>query len=258
LSLPAGGYVHLEQDAGFGLSRDGEELALSYLPGTSENRIVDAVSFKAQEEDVSLGRYPDGVPYWLRLAPSPGRANASPVADVVITEIMYHPADANEEYVELYNPTGAPVALENAESRWRLAGAVEYTFDSGVSLAPGGRLVVVGFDPAVETTRLAAFVAAHGGPELTAGVDIVGPWEGNLSNRGERLALEKPQASESADDLVGWVIVDEVIYSDVSPWPAGADGQGAALERIHADEFQSGNDPANWQAAIPSPGLISP
>jgi hypothetical protein len=177
---------------------------------------------------------------------------------VVIAEIMYHPVDANEEYVELYNPTGAAVALANAEGPWRLAGAVEYTLDSGVSLAPGDRLVIVGFDPIVETTRLAAFVAAYGGPELAAGVDIVGPWEGNLSNRGEQVALEKPQASESADDLVAWAIVDEVIYGDVTPWPAGADGQGAALERIRADEFHSGNDPANWQAAIPSPGSVSP
>jgi len=45
-----------------------------------------------------------------------------------------------------------------------------------------------------------------------------------------------------------------VIYSDVPAWPAAADGPGASLHRLHSDALHSGNDPANWIAAPPSPG----
>jgi hypothetical protein len=253
VSLPAQGRVVIPL-TDFGLSKDGEELLLSHLPGSGRDRVVDSVSFKAQEPAVSLGRCPDGAAYWFRLAPSPGVANAGPVLDVMMAELMYHPVEPNEEYVELYNPLTQAVELGTAQVHWRLDGAVNYDFPDGVSLPAGGRLVVVGFDPAVETSRLGAFIAAYRTGPVAAGVQIVGPWSGNLSNRGERLSLEKSQPSDDPNDLTAWVVVDEALYSDVSPWPAGPDGAGAALQRVPLDQSHSGNDPANWQAATPSPG----
>jgi hypothetical protein len=50
------------------------------------------------------------------------------------------------------------------------------------------------------------------------------------------------------------MIVDEVLYSNVAGWPAAADGQDSALQRVHAEAAYSGNDPTNWKAASPTPG----
>jgi hypothetical protein len=135
-----------------------------------------------------------------------------------------------------------------------LDGGVEYTLPPGLSIPAGGRLLVVGFDPQAEPSRLTGFMAAYNTGALVPGIDIVGPWSGALSNRGERAALEKPEMPDQPGDSVSWVIVDEVIYGDVAPWPEAADGSGDALQRIHADQYHSGNDPANWTSAAPTPG----
>ena len=57
---------------GFGLSKLGDSVFLSYLPGNSSNRVVDAKSFNAQERDKSYGRYPDGNADWYPMAITKG------------------------------------------------------------------------------------------------------------------------------------------------------------------------------------------
>jgi hypothetical protein len=146
------------------------------------------------------------------------------------------------------------IYLENTVGSWRLDGAVDFTFPAGTSIPPDSRIVVVPFEPTIDLDLLSDFMLAYDAYYLTPDVNIVGPWSGNLSNKTERLALEKPQAPDKPDDPISWVIVDEVIYFDQAPWPVTPDGTGDSLRRIYSDQYHSGNDPQNWKADIPSPG----
>jgi len=251
---------HAPLTNGFGIDKAGEQLFLSYLPGTDEDRVADAVRFKGQENGTSYGRFPDGDPRWRTMSLTAGSSNTAGVLDVVISEIMYHPAptpahpedNADDEYIELYNPLSGAVQLWTEAGTWKLSGGIEYAFPSNVSLAAGSRCLVVPFDPA-DSGLLDAFCAAHGVTGVA--VAVFGPYKRKLSNRGERIALERPQLPDEIGEPLPWTIVDEVIYSDRAPWPEGTDGTGRPLLRRSAAE--PGTDPANWKAGLAAhPGTV--
>ena len=86
--------------------------------------------------------------------PTPGAPNPAPpvcdtsgVATVKVNELLYNPdsTDTDNEWVEIFNAGSAAVRLdawtiETATSEW----AADFSFPSGVELAPGGFLVVGG------------------------------------------------------------------------------------------------------------------
>jgi hypothetical protein len=189
-----------------------------------------------------------------------GATNPYPkIGPIVISEIMYHPPDIGtndnlvEEFVELQNMSGSPAPLYDPAfptNTWRLRGGVDFNFPPNRSIAPGGYLLVVSFDPSTNGASLSTFRARYGTNYV-----MVGPYSGKLDNGGENVKLLKPDPPQTTGSEIGFVPyiqVDYVSYSDRAPWPTNADGWGQSLQRIFAAGY--GNDPTNWLAAAPTPG----
>jgi hypothetical protein len=272
--IGAGGYlVFTERNfdagaSGFGLNgTEGDQVWLvrADAQGTVVG-FVDEVSFGGTANGESLGRTPNGTG---RLAPMEdrtfGRVNSDPrVGPVVITEINYNPTEptvaaktlypnlqpSDLEFIEIYNPTAAPVALAD----WRLRGGVDHDFRPGSFIFPKGTVVVVSFDvdDPENAARVQAFRTHY---NISDNVVLMGGYQGLLNNSDERVRLLQPDAPPAGSTEVSHFMADEVIYDDLSPWPIAADGYGASLHRVATDAF--GNAGASWLGAFATPGLPS-
>ncbi|MCB1125275.1 MAG: lamin tail domain-containing protein, partial [Verrucomicrobiae bacterium] len=250
-TLPPDGFLTLTAaDLGFGFSELGSDILLVQAVGTDVVRFIDTVDFPAVEREEPFGRYlkSDGETDFTELSvATPDAVNARPrIGPVVFSEIMYHPAADQAEYVEILNPTDATVTLYDPAhpgNTWALSGAVDFTFPAGEEIPAGGRILVSAVEPAVFREHY----------PVPAGVPVYGPWDGALNNAGESLKLRRPGEPEP-DGTVPYYRVDRVVYGPVAPWPTEADVGGVSLERVAADAY--GNDPASWTASIDggSPG----
>ena len=163
------------------------------------------------------------------------------VPRVLISEIMYHPADPvgvgpwNEsdfEFIELRSLENESVTLLGAK------------FRDGIELAIPV-LLLEPRQPVLFVGNREAFLQVY--PD--AAPWVVGEFEGTLSNRGETILLE---------DAHGRVIA-RVDYEDRGDWDQKADGEGYSLELAAGVENQS--DPTSWKASDRlggSPGQIGP
>jgi hypothetical protein len=133
--------------------------------------------------------------------------SARPSFALVISEIMYHPAedpitqDETLEFIELYNERPVSEELGN----WAFTNGIEYTFEPNTLLGPRQYLVIA-YDPN-------AIKAAYG---IT---NVVGPFTGRLNNDGERIDLSNANGG----------IVLTLRYNDTDPWPTSPDGTGHSL-----------------------------
>src|SRR5439155_3468782 len=129
-----------------------------------------SVKFGAADANVSFGRVPTsvGVDFWAQATRTFGASNSEPlIGAVVISEIQYHPPDLpggadNYEFIELASISATPVDLfdpANSANRWRLRDAVDFTFPSSVTLAPGERVLILPCDPATNAVALSRFLA---------------------------------------------------------------------------------------------------
>ncbi len=148
---------------------------------------------------------------------------------VVINEIFYHPPGGSQlEFIELYNAASGEIDV----SSWQFTNGIQYTIPEDTWIPARGYLVVA---------KNPDFFLV----EYPLETDLVGGFDSNLDNDGERLELS---------DASGTVI-DSVRYSNRYPWPADADGDGASLERLCAEaESQASRNWAARRDPGPTPG----
>ena len=135
-------------------------------------------------------------------------------------------------------------------SGWKIKGDSDFVFVANTTILPGDYILVVGFDPAVDTTSLAAFRATY---SIPATVPIYGPFIPKLQNDSQSVELAYP--GPAVNGIVPFILVDKATYLDSAPWPAGADGTGKSFQRQSRTVI--GNDPSNWAAGTATPGNVN-
>jgi len=271
-AIPAGGYKVFQEGShysggvlqigsdnfgsGFSLSALGEEVYII----SPDYRYGHGFKFKAAYNGTSFGRVTTagGDNFARQTAPSFGPANlgaANPgpqIGSVVITEIMYHPANNDHEFVEIRNISAGTVKLydaANPANTWKING-VGFTFPVDTEMQSGEIIVVC-----KDTITPADFRSKYSVPASVA----IFNYDGKLDNGSETVSLEAPDdpvpAGQPNAGEIPWVVIDKVKYSDDAPWPTGADGpdgDGPSLERINESGY--GNDVSNWQKSEDAPG----
>ncbi len=285
--IPSGGYLVFDEDDfnpapetpgvnDFALSgAHGDDVWL--LRSDAQGKLtyfVDHVEFGAAANDESFGRWPNGSGgLYPMVTNTLGDANSGPrIGPVIVSEIMYHPTpptpqdfaefpaltEDDLEYIEIYNPTDAPIYLTN----WRIRGGVDFDFPAGMVLGAGQARVILSFDPdekngqgqPVNTERANAFRSHYG---LNPGIPLIGGYSGKLDDGGERVQLQRPDEPPIEEPtFVPRLLEDEARYDDVHPWPTQTDGSGSSLTRY--DPAGWGHDSTSWAAADPSPGQHMP
>ncbi len=252
-SLPADRFAK-----SFSLSSHGEEIYLFAADASGQRTgYSHGFEFIASQNGVSFGRHINSEGKELfppQLALTLGAENAGPAKPaVVISEIMYHPDDNDEEegeFIEIWNWGSKAAQLfdpANPANTWRLSG-VKFTFPEEQTLKPNEVALITRLDPDTFRRRY----------KIEASIKVFGPLDetAKLSNKGERLRLLRPDLPdvdlETQETTVPMLEVDSVRYNDRDPWPEAADGEGVSMERIPASEFS--DDPESWKGSAQNGG----
>ena len=150
------------------------------------------------------------------------KAASNDTTPVVINEINYHSSEdfPSPDWIELYNPTRQSVNL----SGWTVTdsdSAHRFEMSAQTVLPARGFLIVT-----EDTTRLKQFY-----PTVS---NFTGNLNFGFNNAGEMVRLFNPAG----------VPVDSVAYSDDTPWPILADGEGFTLELRQASADNA--SAVNW------------
>ena len=186
---------------GDGITDGRENPELAFLgtnqPGTDPNKSDSDGDGHGDGKELSLGSDPTD----SEVMPVVTKTSNA----IVINEIHYDPEIANlpAEFIEIHNQSDETVNLMD----WKFSQAIEFIFPD--VLLPPGEYLVVAQNP---DTILAEY-----------GTNSLGPWQGKLSNEGERIVLEDAAGKK----------IDEVDYGVNFPWPTAAQGEGPSMELIH-------------------------
>jgi len=252
----------------FALSENGETAYLSSAIGGDLAGYRESQDVGASATSVSFGRYFKGstgnynfVPLSF---PTPWQPNAYPkVGPVIISEISYNPSwpvagsytNDQYEYIEIKNISAVAITLyrQDKSEPWKITDGVDFTFPdvpNAATIAAGDYLIIA--------RKPEAFLWRYPGVPAEK---VLGPYQGSLSNSGERVQLSSPGDLDKFG-VRQYIREDRVVYSDgshpkdqpggIDLWPTEADGGGKSLSRETAGEY--GNDVANWRAWSPTPG----
>ena len=166
---------------------------------------------------------------------------------IVISEVMFNSTsgDPGEEFIELHNIGLGPVSMKG----WTFSSGVNFDFPD-VDILPGEFFVIA--------ADLEKFVSKYGEVD-----NLIGPWTGQLSNRGERIRI-KDSYGETVDDITysdqgDWATrieeTDQNILRNETgwKWTSLADGGGASLQLIN--NTISNRHGQNWSVdKSPTPG----
>jgi len=139
-----------------------------------------------------------------------------------ITEIMYNPTDANEEFIELQNIGAEPINLNLVS----FTNGIDFTFDD-ITLALGEYIVVV--------RNKEVFEARYG-----TDINIAGQYSGSLNITGERIELQ---------DAIGKTIHN---FRFRDGWRSITDGDGFSLTLIDAanPDINSWDQKDSWRPSV--------
>ncbi len=215
--LVPGAYLALDE-SGLGFDLAVDDTLFLY---TKDRRSLYCAVYILKRE---MARYATGASRWaVPEEPTRGAENRFVFEErIVISEIMYHPMDDEDElgeFVEIYNRSEETVDL----SGFYFSEGIEYTFPEGFVLSAGEYLVL---------SRNVEWMRSTYGIE-----NVTGPYNMRLSNGGERIALVDRDGNP----------VDEVTYYDKGWWPYYADGGGSSLEL--RDPWADNTNPAAWTAS---------
>jgi len=148
------------------------------------------------------------------------RLHAAETTSVVINEVYFDPPEKTKHtrFIELFNSTDAAVDLAN----WQFTEGVHFTFPAGTSIDPHGYIIVA--------QNLEQFSQEFG-------KKAIGPFEGSLRSRGEKIELRDAHGA----------VVESFTYGAGFPWPTATDGVGASLERINPK--MPADNPASWRSS---------
>ncbi len=169
-----------------------------------------------------------------------GRGSPPSPGSMLISEIMYDPAEGAPEYIELFNP--GPGFADLKDLSLDVAGEGEKP-EQFRALSPRSRIVAPG-SYVVMTRDIHHLMDAYG-------LDLSGSW----------LEMEPVESLPNSGGVVYLACragnsVDVAVFGDRMHMELMDDTRGVSLERISWD--RPGNDPGNWHSAASMDGYATP
>lgn len=262
--VPAGGFLVLEGEAlgELVLISRGESLYLREVVGGAKTNIESGLEYPSSPYSTAgVIELSDGT--WAQgsmAEATKGAANSGNLlgGPLYINEIFYNPPEGQFEFLEIVNTADTAVSLMQkvnlGSQPWEFSGLGKIE-NISTTVIPAKGVALLLPDTIFTMVDIESYKS-----QLKLGDNVVVlQYSGKISNRGERLVLKQPYECTASADVPGefdchYYWSDVVLYSDDGLWPREADGAGKSLKRVNY--ALPGSDPAAWEAATPTRGVV--